>query len=49
MFVNFVGTQVLDVLNKLQTAKNFTQADVQSYSAVVANELLGIYAQQVWN
>jgi hypothetical protein len=33
----------------LQTAKNYTVADVQNYSPVLANQALGVFAQAKWN
>jgi hypothetical protein len=45
----FIETEVLQVLNRLQTSKNYTSADVETYSAVLQNEALGIFAQAKWN
>ncbi|CAA7260475.1 unnamed protein product [Cyclocybe aegerita] len=49
VFVDFIETQFLHVLNTVQKTKTYTTADVQAYSPVLANQALGIYAQQVWN
>lgn len=49
VFINFIQDQLLGVLNSVQTQKNFTDADVQSYSPILANEALGLFAQKVWN
>ena len=49
VFVDFNQKQVLGILNGLQTEKTYTAADVQSYTDVLANSVLGIYAQQYWN
>ena len=49
VFVDFIEDDVLTILNKVQTAQNYTEADVQSYTPVLASEALGIYAQEAWN
>jgi len=48
VFVGFISDQLLGILNSVQTSKNYTQADVQSYSPVLTNEVLGLYAQVAW-
>ncbi|KAI1791129.1 Metallo-dependent phosphatase-like protein [Ganoderma leucocontextum] len=49
VFVDFIESQLLQILNGLQTAKTYTSADVQSYSDVLANAVLGLYAEKYWN
>ncbi|TFK44996.1 Metallo-dependent phosphatase-like protein [Crucibulum laeve] len=49
VFVDFIETQLLGILNSVQTDKTFTTADVKSYSPILANEALGLYAQSAWN
>jgi hypothetical protein len=49
VFVDFVGSRVLEVLNGLQTAKTYTSADVQSYSPILLDEVLGVFAEAKWN
>ncbi|PPR00075.1 hypothetical protein CVT24_008977 [Panaeolus cyanescens] len=49
VFVDFIQTQLLQILNSLQTTKTFTTADVQSYSPALASAILGLYAQSAWN
>ncbi|KAI0821280.1 Metallo-dependent phosphatase-like protein [Irpex lacteus] len=49
VFVDFIETQLLGVLNTVQTTKNYTKADVGEYTSVLASEALGLFAQQVWN
>ncbi|PIL33613.1 hypothetical protein GSI_04236 [Ganoderma sinense ZZ0214-1] len=49
VFVDFIETQLLQILNGLQSAKTYTTADVQSYSSVLANAVLGLYAEKYWN
>ncbi|GJF00129.1 metallo-dependent phosphatase-like protein [Phanerochaete sordida] len=49
VFINFIEDDVLSVLNGLQTQKNFSDADVLSYSPILANEALGLFALKAWN
>ena len=49
VFVDFIETQLLGILNTVQTAKTFTTADVASYTPILASEVLGLYAQKAWN
>ena len=49
VFVDFIESQLLGILNSVQSTKNFTSSDVQLYSPVLANEVLGIFAQADWN
>ena len=49
VFVDFIGSQVVEVLNGLQTAKTYTSADVQSYSPILLDEVLGVFAEAEWN
>ena len=49
VFVDFIEDQLLGVLNSVQTAKNYTEADVKSYTPILANAVLGLYAQLKWN
>ena len=49
VFVDFIEDQLLGILNTVQTTKKYTEADVQSYTPVLATEVLGLYAQQAWN
>ncbi|KAH7909661.1 Metallo-dependent phosphatase-like protein [Hygrophoropsis aurantiaca] len=49
VFVDFIETQLLGIVNGLQTDMNYTSSDVQLYSNVLGNEALGIYAQVAWN
>ncbi|KAI0343630.1 hypothetical protein BDW22DRAFT_1328874 [Trametopsis cervina] len=49
VFVDFIEAQLLGILNKVQTAKNYTKADVQSYTPILANAALGLFAEQKWN
>ncbi|KIK61122.1 hypothetical protein GYMLUDRAFT_43217 [Collybiopsis luxurians FD-317 M1] len=55
VFVDFIEDQLLEVLNQVesqvngQNAKTFTTADVQSYTDVLANAVLGLYAEHAWN
>ncbi|KAJ6597105.1 Metallo-dependent phosphatase-like protein [Mycena vulgaris] len=49
VFVDFIQTQLIGILNTVQKDKVFTTADVSRYTDVLATEALGIYAQQAWN
>ncbi|KAH8096802.1 Metallo-dependent phosphatase-like protein [Cristinia sonorae] len=49
VFVDFIQDQLLEILNGVQTAKNFTTKDVQSYSPFLASAVLGLFAQKAWN
>ncbi|KAH9018806.1 Metallo-dependent phosphatase-like protein [Lactarius deliciosus] len=49
VFVDFIGSQVVQVLNKLQTAKTYTSADIESYTSILLNGVLGVFAAAKWN
>lgn len=49
VFVDFIQSQLLEILNGAQKDKVYTTADVSSYSPTLANEVLGLYAQAAWN
>ncbi|KAF7968586.1 hypothetical protein HWV62_30081 [Athelia sp. TMB] len=49
VFVDFIETQLLQILNKVQTTKSYTSADVSTYSTVLADAALGLFAQEKWN
>ena len=49
VFVDFTESQVLQVLNSLQSTKNYTKSDVLEYSPLLTNEVLGLFAQAKWN
>ncbi|EKM48454.1 uncharacterized protein PHACADRAFT_108911, partial [Phanerochaete carnosa HHB-10118-sp] len=49
VFINFIEDQLLSVLNSIQTEKNYTDADVMSYTPTLASEVFGLYAQAAWN
>ncbi|KAH9485625.1 hypothetical protein JR316_0002535 [Psilocybe cubensis] len=49
IFVSFIETDLLQILNSVQTDKTFVTADVSLYSSVLSNEVLGLYAQYNWN
>ena len=50
VFVDFIETQLLGILNSVANGtKTFLSSDVQSYSPILANEVLGVFAQQKWN
>ena len=49
VFINFIDSEVLSVLNGLQSETVYTSADVSPYSPTLANAVLGLYAQAAWN
>jgi hypothetical protein len=49
VFVDFIQAQMLQVLNSIQTSKNFTKSDISQYSPILINKILGLYAKQEWN
>ncbi|KAJ7593234.1 Metallo-dependent phosphatase-like protein [Mycena floridula] len=49
VFVDFIESQLLSILNQAQSNKTFTTSDVKLYSPVLANAVLGLYAQSAWN
>jgi hypothetical protein len=49
VFIEFIGSLVLEVLNGLQTTKNYTMAGVLPYTEARLNEVLGVFATAKWN
>ena len=49
VFVDFIESQLLQILNSLQTDKAYSKTDVLPYTDVLATAVLGIYAQKYWN
>ncbi|KAI5987669.1 5'-nucleotidase [Pisolithus albus] len=49
VFVDFIETTVLTILNELQSEKTYSKDDVSLYSPVTANQVFGLYAQVYWN
>ena len=49
VFVDFIEDQLLGILNSVQSEQTYTEGDVQLYSPVLANEVLGLFAQADWN
>ncbi|CCM03935.1 uncharacterized protein FIBRA_06087 [Fibroporia radiculosa] len=49
VFINFIETQLLEILNGVQSDKAYTDSDVLSYSPTLANAVLGLYAVKYWN
>jgi len=49
VFVDFIGSRVVEVLNSLQNAKNYTPEDVISYTGTLLSEVLGEFATVEWN
>ncbi|KAI6029165.1 Metallo-dependent phosphatase-like protein [Pisolithus microcarpus] len=49
VFVDFIETPVLTILNELQSKKTYSKDDVSPYSPVMSNQAFGLYAQVYWN
>ena len=49
VFVDFIESQLLEILNSLQEDRVYTESDVATYSPILANAALGLYAQQAWS
>ena len=49
VFLDYIQEDVLEILNEVQSETTYTDADVASYSDLLTNEVLGVYAQQAWN
>ncbi|KDQ28380.1 hypothetical protein PLEOSDRAFT_1105040 [Pleurotus ostreatus PC15] len=49
IFVDFIEKQLVGILNRLQTDRAYASSDVQEYSKILTNEVLGVYAQGAWN
>ncbi|KAG2107489.1 Metallo-dependent phosphatase-like protein [Suillus discolor] len=49
VFLSFLGKEIIGILNGLQKDKTYTMADVSSYSPTLAGDILGLYAQGMWN
>jgi hypothetical protein len=49
VFVDFVQEDILNILNSMQTGKNYTADDTMLYSGIFSDAVLGVFAQEVWN
>jgi hypothetical protein len=49
VFLNYLGEEIISILNRLQKDKNYTMNDVSLYSPTLTDEILGLYAQAMWN
>lgn len=49
VFINFIETDVLEILNNVQSDTTYTKSDVLPYSPLLASAVLGLYAQEYWN
>ncbi|EJD02042.1 uncharacterized protein FOMMEDRAFT_20830 [Fomitiporia mediterranea MF3/22] len=49
VFVDFIESQLIGILNMVSNATTFTSAEVQPYSPILANQVLGVFAQAAWN
>jgi len=48
VFVDFIESDILRITSQL-SGKTFTESDVQSYTPIAADAMLGVFAQQAWN
>ncbi|KAJ7634954.1 Metallo-dependent phosphatase-like protein [Roridomyces roridus] len=49
VFIDFIQSDVLGVLNSLQSETVYTGDDAALYTDILMSQVLGVYAQQVWN
>ena len=53
VFVDFIEPNVLSILNSLAISdglnRTFSQTDVQVYSPILGNQVLGVFAEKNWN
>ena len=48
VFVDFIGSKVLDALNGLQTKQRYSRGDIQPYTGILLKEVFGGFAQAKW-
>ncbi|KAH9976377.1 Metallo-dependent phosphatase-like protein [Lactifluus volemus] len=49
VFDEFIWDDVLQILNKLQTSKEYTDGDVKLYTSILLNQVLGVFGEAEWN
>ncbi|KAG2138338.1 Metallo-dependent phosphatase-like protein [Suillus clintonianus] len=49
VFLDYLGKEIIGILNSLQKEKNYTMNDISLYSPTLTNEVLGLYARAMWN
>lgn len=49
IFLDFFETQILSIVNSLQSTKKYTTADVLPYGDTETNTVFGIFAEAKWN
>ena len=53
VFVDFIEPNILSILNSLAISdglnRTFSQSDVQVYSPILGNQVLGVFAEKNWN
>ncbi|EGG11964.1 uncharacterized protein MELLADRAFT_32752 [Melampsora larici-populina 98AG31] len=49
VFYDFISSFALKALNKVQSTKTYTKADLLPYVDILGNQMFGLYAQQKWN
>ncbi|TFY66095.1 hypothetical protein EVG20_g4990 [Dentipellis fragilis] len=49
VYVNFFQPQLLQVLNSVQSVRQYAATDTTVYTPLLTNEVLGLFAQAAWN
>ncbi|KZT05411.1 uncharacterized protein LAESUDRAFT_727057 [Laetiporus sulphureus 93-53] len=49
VFVDFIESDVLEIINGLQSEQTYTEEDVFTYSPLLADAVLGLYAEKYWS
>jgi hypothetical protein len=49
VFVDFIESDVIKLLNGAQSVKTYSTADVKTYSPLLTNGVFGVYVQRKWN
>lgn len=49
VFVDFIKSNVLSILNSVQSTTKYTSSDVALYTPTLADAVLGLYAHAMWN
>lgn len=47
--VDFIASQVVRILNRLQSDKTYTVQDAQEYNKLTTQDLYPLYAKEAWN
>jgi hypothetical protein len=49
VFDDFILSDVVSILNSVQNATVYAEANAQLYSPILLNEVLGVFAQEEWD